>query len=314
MNSNNPLVSILIPCYNAEAWVKQCIESALQQTYPNKEVIIIDDGSTDGSAGVIDRFRDKITFKRAANSGANATRNELTRLAQGEWLQYLDADDYFLPGKVESDINLLSTSKGELDVIYSPMIHHDTAKPERDYTVKITADDEIVNYIRWIPFGTHSMLLRRQSVLAVGGWNPDQPCCQEHELLLRLLLAESRFAQSQTPGAVYRHHGSNTISTLHPMRVIRIRMSLTDRLEQHLKSSGQLNSSHRAALFVARMESARSAFDWDRKAAEDFCSRAFENGSHWSDASPALPWSYRLAVGLAGFRGAELLARRLRKS
>ena len=86
-------VSILIPCYNAEKWIAQCIESALNQTYANKEVIVVDDGSTDGSLDIIKNFGDKIRWETSPNRGGNAARNRLLELSSGEWLQSLDADD-----------------------------------------------------------------------------------------------------------------------------------------------------------------------------------------------------------------------------
>src|SRR5437868_11251554 len=95
------LVSILIPCYNAERWVAQAIESALSQTWPEKEVIVVDDGSTDGSLDVIKRFGHLIQWETGPNRGANPTRNRLLELAEGDWLQYLDADDYLMPRKIE---------------------------------------------------------------------------------------------------------------------------------------------------------------------------------------------------------------------
>src|SRR2546430_4547959 len=84
------LVSILIPCYNAERWVAQAIESALAQTWPDKEVIVVDDGSTDGSLGIIQAFADRIRWEAGPNCGGNATRNRPLRLARGARPQDLD--------------------------------------------------------------------------------------------------------------------------------------------------------------------------------------------------------------------------------
>src|SRR5262249_50368883 len=102
-----PLVSILIPCYNAEQWIGNCIRSALEQDYPNKEVIVLDDGSTDGSLKVVESFRNRIAIHPGPHAGANAARNRLTALAGGEWLQYLDADDHLLQGKLASQVRAL---------------------------------------------------------------------------------------------------------------------------------------------------------------------------------------------------------------
>src|SRR5580704_15422021 len=107
-----PLVSILIPCYNAERWVAQAIESALAQTWPEKEVIVVDDGSTDGSLGIIKQFEARIRWETGPNRGGNNTRNRLLELARGEWLQYLDADDYLLPDKVGRQMKFLEQCSG----------------------------------------------------------------------------------------------------------------------------------------------------------------------------------------------------------
>src|SRR5258708_3350067 len=115
-----PLVSILIPCYNAEGWIAQAIESALQQTWPEKEIIVVDDGSTDNSLAIIRQFDPNIHWESRPNLGGNAARNRLLELARGEWLQYLDADDYLLPEKVSRQVQFV-LSHSECDVVYSPV-------------------------------------------------------------------------------------------------------------------------------------------------------------------------------------------------
>jgi len=112
----SPLVSIIIPCYNAERWVKQSIQSALDQTYSPVEIIVIDDGSTDQSLEVVKSFGDKITWETGPNRGANHARNRGLDLAKGNYLQFLDADDYLLPEKIERQMKVLPASGA--DVIY----------------------------------------------------------------------------------------------------------------------------------------------------------------------------------------------------
>ena len=76
-----PLISILIPCHNAEQWIKESINSALEQTYENKEIIVIDDGSTDNSWKIISSFGSQIHAEKTSNKGAGSTRNYLLRLS-----------------------------------------------------------------------------------------------------------------------------------------------------------------------------------------------------------------------------------------
>ena len=96
-----PLVSILIPAYNAEMWIADTLRSALGQTWPNTEIIVVDDGSKDQTLAVARSFASK-TLKVVTheNQGAAATRNKAWTLAQGDYVQWLDADDLLSPDKV----------------------------------------------------------------------------------------------------------------------------------------------------------------------------------------------------------------------
>src|SRR5262245_14900968 len=87
------LVSVVIPCYNAERFLAETLESAFAQTYPHTEIIVVDDGSTDGSAKLIKDYGDRVKAELGANRGGSAARNRGTALARGEFIQFLDADD-----------------------------------------------------------------------------------------------------------------------------------------------------------------------------------------------------------------------------
>ena len=105
------LITIIIPCFNAAAFVGAAVESALNQTWPNIEVIIVDDGSTDGSADVIEKqFGHRVRFIRQENRGAAAARNRALSEARGDFIQYLDADDLLAPEKVAVQMHKASLS------------------------------------------------------------------------------------------------------------------------------------------------------------------------------------------------------------
>src|SRR3954454_13449861 len=111
------LVSILIPCYNAERWIAQAIESGLRQTWPDKELIVVDDGSTDRSLDIIRQFDGRIRWETGPNRGGNAARNRLLELARGDWLQYLDSDDYLLPQKIDAQSTFIANNP-DTDIVY----------------------------------------------------------------------------------------------------------------------------------------------------------------------------------------------------
>src|SRR5437867_5272527 len=103
------LVSILIPVYNAESFVAETIHSALDQTWPAKEVIAVDDGSTDRSAKILESFGSRIRIIGQENRGASAARNRALAEARGEVIQYLDADDLLAPDKIEIQLRRLES-------------------------------------------------------------------------------------------------------------------------------------------------------------------------------------------------------------
>ena len=108
-----PLVSILIPAYNAEEWIAETIQSAVGQTWPHKEIIVVDDGSKDRTAEVARQFASKqVLVVSQENQGAAATRNHALRLSQGDYIQYLDADDLLAPDKIEAQIVSLGDCDG----------------------------------------------------------------------------------------------------------------------------------------------------------------------------------------------------------
>jgi len=113
----NPLVSIIIPAYNSEKFISQCLESAINQTYKNIEIIVIDDGSTDQSLAILKRFEyDNLKIFSQANKGASAARNFGLSIAKGEFIQFLDADDFISFNKIENQINLAIVNSNKLIV------------------------------------------------------------------------------------------------------------------------------------------------------------------------------------------------------
>ncbi|MDA0832726.1 MAG: glycosyltransferase [Planctomycetota bacterium] len=107
MNSD-PLVSVIITSFNSEKWIREAIDSVFDQTYPKREVIVVDDGSTDDTLSLVQPMRDRIRFLHQANSGGLAgPRNRGLQLAHGEYVCLLDADDVMHPKRIEHQVRLL---------------------------------------------------------------------------------------------------------------------------------------------------------------------------------------------------------------
>ena len=105
-----PLVSILIPAFNAEAWIAATIKSALAQTWPRKEIIVVDDGSKDETLRVVRGFEGGLVkVATQPNQGAAAARNKALSLSRGEYVQWLDADDLLNRDKISKQLGLLKS-------------------------------------------------------------------------------------------------------------------------------------------------------------------------------------------------------------
>jgi glycosyltransferase involved in cell wall biosynthesis len=110
--SASPLVSVLIPCFNAAQYVGAAIESVLAQTYSPIEVIVVDDGSTDGSAKVLDAFRRRgVTVITQANGGQCAAANLALAASKGELIKFFDADDLLAPDMIERQVARLGSRR-----------------------------------------------------------------------------------------------------------------------------------------------------------------------------------------------------------
>lgn len=306
--ATSPLVSILIPCFNAEAWVDEAVESALAQDYSRTEVIVHDDGSTDGSLDVIRRFEGRIRISSGPNRGGNAARNRLLQEARGEWLQYLDADDALLPDKISGQMAVIATSP-TVDVLYGPVtMEYRYGGPPRREQLVVPRSDVWVQLARWHLPQTGAPLWRKTAIESVGGWTPDQPCCQEHDLYLRLLMSGKRFRYADSGGAIYRHWGAGTVSTRNQRQVISERLKIEHRAEQHLKASGLLTDERHSAINQARFEMARLLWHIDREQARQTIAEIRRSQPAFRPGSIAAPPLYRAIHGIAGFVVAEHVA------
>src|SRR5918996_212462 len=111
-------VSVVIPTYNYGRYLPEAVESVLHQTFPDLEVIVVDDGSTDDTRELIGRFGDKVCYIYQRNQGLPAARNTGIRAARGEYVGFLDSDDLWLPGKLALQVPRLD-SRQAVGLVYA---------------------------------------------------------------------------------------------------------------------------------------------------------------------------------------------------
>jgi glycosyltransferase involved in cell wall biosynthesis len=214
---NLPLVSIVIPCYNDEDFVGDAVESALRQTYPSVEVIVVDDGSSDGSRKVVRSFGNRIRQERQGNQGAPAARNRGLRLAEGTYVKFLDADDILVEDCIERQVQHAEDLPREREaVVFGDAIWIDEKGNEIDGYDDLRGrkrdEDPVTHLLHSNPL-TSCPLHRREYLQEVGGFDTSLPRSQEHDLHLRLALAGVEFVYE--PGLTYyfrQHGGADRIS------------------------------------------------------------------------------------------------------
>ena len=306
-------VSIAMPCYNAERWIAQAIESALAQTGVEPEVIVVDDGSTYRSREIVQSFGARARLLHGEHRGANHARNLALANATGEWVQFLDADDYLEPAKIQRQLE--ETNGGaDADVIYSP-VWIETWSERCDAREKSGTSPDAdwdTQWIRWHIPQTGGALWRRGKLRDLGGWKEGQPCCQEHELYLRARKAGLRFQYAPTPGAVYRIWSEDTLCRKDPVLVTQVRTELMDELWQWLQETGRATEQHRQEIGQACFEMARTWARYDLSAAAAY--HADRKSRRLIQlAGPAAPKSYRVVYSVAGFSAAERVAKLARR-
>ncbi|HWY10797.1 MAG TPA: glycosyltransferase family 2 protein [Bacteroidia bacterium] len=205
---NMPLVSVLMPVYNAEAFVKEAIASILDQSYQNFEFIIINDGSTDSSEGQIISFKtDKIKYyKNETNLGLIATLNKGIDLCKGEYIVRMDADDLSLRDRIKKQVEFMESNKG-VGVCGCDYIHFGKGK---QIPLKSHHTHDLIS--GWMLFNSsvvHPALIIRSSVLKSEKtyFNSEFKHVEDYELWSRLLF-KSQFADIPETLLKYRIHAS----------------------------------------------------------------------------------------------------------
>lgn len=187
-----PKISIIIPAYNAAAYVADAVHSALAQTWLDKEVIVVDDGSTDASAAIAGSIPG-VTCLRQANAGVSRARNHGVRHSSGELVAFLDADDVWLPDKLEAqvrlfknypDCDLVCANFVEVPGSQVPTRWPDNGKCLSSHSCTSALESSFLDPF----FGTSTVIVRRTAFDRVGGFDEKLPYAEDIDFFLRVLI------------------------------------------------------------------------------------------------------------------------------
>ncbi len=213
------LVSILIPAFNAERFIADTIKSALSQTWPNKEIVVVDDGSTDQTLSIARQFAsENVHVVTQPNQGAAAARNTAFSLSRGDYVQWLDADDLLAPDKLAKQMEVLATCSSKRTLLSAAWGHF----LYRTRTTRFSSSP------LWCDLSPHEWLLRkmehnvhmqtatwlvsRQLVEAAGPWNTQLLGDDDGEYFCRVLQASDGVRFVPEAKAYYRMTGGSSLS------------------------------------------------------------------------------------------------------
>ena len=233
------LVSILIPAWNSAPWIVETLNSALAQTHPRTEIIVIDDGSTDATLHLARthaaRYPGRIQVASQANSGAAAARNHALRLAKGEFIQFLDADDLLAPRKIELQLALLATrppdtlgtcrwGRFESDPAVTRFVDENVFRDFTpiDYLLGHVGQGFMMHPAAW--------LVPRSVADRVGPWVESLSLNDDGEYFARIVRASAGLAFTGDPAAA-SFYRSNLSASLSARRSVKALASLTHSCE-----------------------------------------------------------------------------------
>lgn len=223
-----PTVSVVIPTFNRRDYVQAAINSVIDQTYPNFEIIVVDDGSTDGTAAILAGHTDnRVRVLRQPNSGRGAARNAGVSVSSGDYLAFLDDDDEFLPRKLEVQVAFLDRFPA-VDLVSGRYVTMDAQGAAlnygQSYVAQVTTDLSVPDWLRSCPFLLQSILLRRRCWDVVGGFDPELRQAEDHDFFLRLAGHGCVMKQIDEPVFRYRYHSGNSVHNAFGQTQARIKM------------------------------------------------------------------------------------------
>lgn len=207
MRQQLPSVTVVIPLWNAERWIARAIDSVAAQGLAEVEIIVVDDGSTDRSLEIVKAHRRNVQWETGPNHGACAARNRGLALAKGEYVLFLDADDYIEPPLLDGLVAAARATSA--DIVFGPSALEYADGRRRPKAPIAAGETPSTLFARifgdgWVPL--HSILWRAAFVREIGGWNEGMLRNQDGELLSRALIRRPKLGVSARGCAVYVQH------------------------------------------------------------------------------------------------------------
>jgi glycosyltransferase involved in cell wall biosynthesis len=310
----NPLISIVIPGYNAAWCIPQLILNLREVLTENAEVVFVDDGSTDGSLDLFRKLLPEAVCVRQNNCGVGAARNHGVSVARGKYVQLLDADDTLVAGKLQAQLLQLERYKG--DVVYSDwrMCVVKGGVEKLEPVVHPMVQQDIIGSLLggwWFP--TASALIRKSTYESCGGCDPTlHRTCDDFHLWIQMAIAGAKY--QYLPGYFsnyYRYEDRLSISRTNQADFFRGEETIVENALAELSKTNQATVSRQAAAARRLHSIARNVYPVDRNWYARLMHRIKELNRNFS---PTGSVQYRALWNIGGHQMAEWVACRLRRS
>jgi glycosyltransferase involved in cell wall biosynthesis len=288
-SSSPPTVSVVIPAYNAAPWIAETIDSVLAQTFSDFEVIVVDDGSTDETPNIVSSYEDSIRYLRKRNGGSASARNAGIRAAQGAYIAFVDADDLWMPQKLELQMDLLSNDI-DLAWVYSDAFvveeKSDNVLYRAGEHVSLHAGDILRPLVLHDFIPSPTPIVKREVFAVAGYFDESLRRSEDWDMWLRIA-AELRASFVDQPLAKYRRHSLGKTGTIDLEYTFQSRMLIIEKaLAQNPKRLSGLRDQAIANVYsgVGRLMLKRGASVNARamfRRAVRLCPRDIKLSSYW---------------------------------
>jgi glycosyltransferase involved in cell wall biosynthesis len=302
-----PLVSILVPAYNSQRWIADTLNSALEQTWPKKEIIVVDDGSTDRTLHIAKEFASKnVQVVSQLNQGASVARNTAFSLCQGDYVQWLDADDLLDAHKVEKQVRTLENCSSNRTLLSGAWAYFIYRKRKARFLPTPLWFDLMP--VEWmvrkmgnnLQMQTDNWLVSRELSEAAGPWDPRLWKNNDGEYFCRVMMASDIIRFVPDAKSYYRAAGFNSVT--HICGSNRKLESLFLSMKLHIRHLRSMEDSERTRLVCVNYVRTRlpDFYPYRLDLVEELKRVISDLGGQFEE--PRLPWKYNWIAKNFGWR------------
>jgi len=251
-------VSVIIPCFNVQDFIEECIDSVVSQTYTNIEIICIDNNSKDKTLDKLNILIEKypqLVIVKEPKLGAPVARNKGLSLAKGEWIQFLDADDLLKPSKIEHQIELLSKENNKNAMFIAASSLKQNQKGEQK--IHHPESNEWKGVFSTNLGNTCANLFNKEALLGIGGWNEKLQSSQEYDLMFRLIKIHGTPIIDTEILTIIRERESGQISQRNPKekwkQYLNLRLEIMQFLKEEQKEEWEKNQEYYLNKFFSKL-------------------------------------------------------------